>query len=172
MNDNDITDKLLDEIAARIRNAPVPEYPGPPLLDSLASAIPKPVRESPTSRQYPRATVVTVSCSLVALLALIVGALMRNAVDGDPHPRHHIAKDNRDGVHLPIDDLDEPRDFIVGPVQVSSIDTGPEFERMTEQLNRLAARLHMLETEVALREVQSDAATLLAEYAPRKSTIW
>lgn len=172
MNDNDLIDKRLDEIAVRIRNAPVPDYPGPLLLDSLASAMPKPVRESPTSRQYPRATVVAVSCSLVALLAMVVGVLTRNAGDGDPHPRHHIARDDRDGVSVEVDDLVEPRDLKIGPVRVSSIDIMPEFDRMTEQLDRLAARLHMLETEVDLREVQSDAATLLAEYAPRKSTIW
>ena len=172
MNDNDITDKRLDKIAAQIRNAPVPDYPGPPLLDSLASAMPKPVRDSPTSRQSPRATVVAVSCSLVALLAVVGGLLTRNAVDGDPHPRHHIARDDRDGAPVTIDDLVEPRNLMVGPVQVSSIDTMPEFDRMKDQLDRLAARLHMLETEIALREVQSDAATLLAEYAPRKSTVW
>lgn len=172
MNDNEITDKLLDEIAIRIRNARVPDYPGPPLLDSLASAMPEPVRESPAPRRYPRATVVAVSCSLFALLAVVGGLLTRNTVDGDPHPRHHIARDDKDSVPFEIDELVEHRDLRIGPVQVSSVDTMPAFDRMTDQLDRLGARLHMLETEVALREVRSDAATLLAEYGPRKSTTW
>lgn len=171
MNDDHFTDKLLDETAVRIRNSPVPDYPGPSLLDPLASAMSKPIRESSTPRQLPRAAVIAVSCSLVALLAVMVGVMTRNAGDDDRYPQHHIAMDDS-VVPVGTTNLTEPSDLRIGRVQVSSINITPEFDRMTDQLDRLAARLHLLETEVSLREVKSDAAILLAEYAPRKSTVW
>lgn len=171
MNDHDTTDKILDEVAVRIRNAPVPQYPGPELLDSLISAMPGPVRESPTSRNFPRATAVAVGCSLVTLLAVVVGLMTGNVGDGDL-PLVRRVNNTVNGTLVRIPDPGEVRHLRVGSVQVTSIDVLPEFDRMTDQLDRLSSRLQELETEVALREVQSDAATLLAEYAPRRSTVW
>ncbi|MEP3479956.1 MAG: hypothetical protein ABJZ55_11965 [Fuerstiella sp.] len=172
MNDKKVEDELLDEIAVGIRNAPVPDYPGPPLLNALANAMQNSVQRSSVAPDGRRASIIAVSCSLVALLAAAIGLMACHVDNNDPNSNRRLVNDQKEVASNEISELIESPGLKTGPVLVSSVDPTPEFDRMTDQLDRLDARLHALENEVALGEVQTDAATLLAEYTLHKRTVW
>jgi hypothetical protein len=159
MNDKNASDKQIDEIAYRIRNAPVPDYPGQQLLDSLAIALPERDSAARVSRPSAGRKLIAVSCSVVVLFLAVSMINYSNVVEvsGTLNP---LTK-------APV----EPDDLKIGAVQIVSINITPEFNRMTDQLDLLDARLQILATQVAIQEVRSDAATLLAEFSPRESTV-
>ena len=160
MNDKSASDKQIDEIAYLIRNAPVPDYPGQQLLDSLAIALAERDRAAHVSRPFAGRRIVAVSCSVVVLLFLAISMINYSNVAGLSETLNPITKA-----------IIEPSDLKFGPVQVVSINSTPEFNRMTDQLDLLDARLQILATQVTIQEVRSDAATLLAEFSPRENPV-
>lgn len=171
MNDKNTFDKQIDDIAYLIRNAPVPDYPSQQLLDSLAIALSELDRGSPVSRLSAGRKIVAVSCSVVVLLLLAVSMIIHSNVVGVSRLSSPITKDIEGSVPNSTAALIEPNDLKIGPVQIVSINSTPEFTRMTDQLDLLDARLQILATQVAIQEVRFDAATLLAEYSPRENTV-
>lgn len=141
------TEELLNDIAARIRNSPVPKYPAPPTVDVVASDGP----------QFPRVAVFAVGCCLVVLCIVAITAIDGDRPNENLHPESQVAESALG-------------DLIEGPIRITSFDPTPEFTRMSDGLDKLRSRLDRLETEVAVLEVQSDLASLLVEYTPNENT--
>jgi hypothetical protein len=165
------SEELLDEISLRIRQTAVPDYPGPQLLSALAAAVTEVDGKSPFSRLSTRRQMITVSCSVAVLLLLAVGQIFRSDVDRVSHQSHRASQGVESRVTPGVATVSEPGDLTIGPVQVVTFNTTTVFKGMLDELDRLDARLQVLTTEVTLQEVRTDAAMLLAQYAPRESTV-
>ncbi|MBL8817246.1 MAG: hypothetical protein JNL58_14560 [Planctomyces sp.] len=171
MNDRNVSDKQIDEVAYRIRSTPVPDYPSQGLLDSLVTALPEYEQQPMVSRTSAGKKIIAVSCSVVALLLLAVSMVIRSNVVGGSGSVNPITTEVERDVPNGTAELVEPNNVKFGPVQIVTINPTPEFNRMTDQLDLLEARLQILATQVAIQEVRSDAATLLAEYSLRESSV-
>ena len=171
MNDRNASDKQIDEVAYLIRSTPVPDYPSQELLDSLVIALPEYEQQSLVSRTSTGKKIVAVSCSVVAMLLLAVSMVIRSNLVGGSGSVNPITKDVEGNIPNGTAELVEPDDLKFSPVQIVTINPTTEFKRMTDQLDLLDARLQLLATQVAIQEVRSDAATLLAEYSLRESSV-
>jgi len=156
MNEQDSTDKLLDAVAARIRSTPVPDYPGPPVLDSQLAE--NPVTELSNVRKARHFQFGAICCCAAVLCAVAFTVMTRHRV-----PDSNVRE---------IAEQSEPSDANIMPIHVQTIDSTLEFDLMIAELDRLSGRLDQLETEVAFLEVRSDLATLLAQYTPLKTDRW
>ena len=150
MNDQERTEKLLDEVVARIKGIEVPHCPGPPTVSDRTVLQPFATR----CRRLVAAMAVVSGC-LVAAIAFV----MRHQPEAGPK---HVA--DRPATA-------ESPQAAANPIRMLTIDPAPGLERMLEQIDRISERLDQLEIEVTLQEVRSDSAALLAEYMPRQTDV-
>ena len=152
MNDKDPADRLLNDIVERIQNTSIPEYPGPSLLD-LTKMRHSLLPEADRSKQNSHAAALAIVCCAVVLCSAAVLVAPRQR----PGRATHVTEITDENVNLNV-----------GPVKIVEVDIIPELDRMLARLDRLAGQLDQLESDVALREIQSVAATVLAEFTPQQ----
>ncbi len=150
------SEELLDDIAARIRNAPIPDYPGPPVLDQNVFRTP-----------FPRIAAIAVSCCLVVLCISAIAVMNWYRPTEDSRPVEQIAESDTEN-DVEVMELVGRTNPTVSPAQIVSFDPTPELDRMTDGLDQLSKRLDQLEAQVAISEIQSDVASLLVQYTPHE----
>lgn len=144
----DSADELLDEVVARLKSMPVPDYPGPPDLD-LSLKLSGDSR-LPTSGKRTRTGALVVVCSVLALsfAALIMQPQTRTATPG--------------GL----------TNVVKGPVHMQSFELDGPLLSIERELDALSQRLDEINEEIACQELRSDAATLLARYSTPEPKTW
>jgi hypothetical protein len=150
------SEELLDDIAARIRSAPIPDYPGPPVLDQNVIRTP-----------FPRIATIAAGCCLVVLCISAIAVMNWDRPTENSDPLGQVAESDTEN-DVEFRDLVGGTNPTVGPTQIVSFDPTPELDRMTDGLDQLSKRLDQLEAQVAISEVQSDVASLLVQYTPRE----
>ncbi|HIE95827.1 MAG: hypothetical protein ABGZ53_15950 [Fuerstiella sp.] len=155
MNEQDSTDKLLDDVTEHIRRMPIPEYPGSPMLRTPLSE--RPSDTSATSHKSRRGALIAVCCCSAVLAVVLVVV----STTGDSDDRNRGAE---------IAQAAPAGNETVGPVHVHVVNPTAELDGML--LQRTSERLDQLEQEVALRDVRSDVAVLLAKFTPQQSDLW
>jgi len=146
MNEQDSTDKLLDDVTEHIRRMPIPEYPGSPMLRTPLSE--RPSDTSATSHKSRRGALIAVCCCSAVLAVVLVVV----STTGDSDDRNRGAE--------------------IAQAAPAGNETVPTAELDGMLLQRTSERLDQLEQEVALRDVRSDVAVLLAKFTPQQSDLW
>lgn len=135
----DSADQLLDEAVSRLKSLPVPDYPGPPRLDS-ARALKAPPPATRTHIRRGGLLVVVCSVLVLAVTAVIL-----------PTPERTTA---RNGL----------TDVVQHPVQVRTVALDFRFRAIEQELDAISHRLDEIDDEIVTQELLSDSRSLLAQY--------
>lgn len=148
MND-DSADQLLDEIAQRTRELPVPQYPVSLIknVESAAHSV-SPLTTTPAPQRR-RAAVLTLVCSLIS--CCVVAICLHSTLPAKPETAFESAG---------------PR---LGPATTVTVDPSPMLDHMTAGIKELNEQLDQIEIEIARQEVSAAADALLAEFRPSNS---